>query len=86
MTKDDIYIKLKNEGITAGMIARSINASPALISEVIRKGKGSRRAAAAIAAALDMPFDQVFPYYNNTAQDLKAKKQAELTKRLAKYA
>ena len=66
------------------MLAQVISRSPSLLSKVAARKARSLLAAQAIAKALDIPVEEVFPdvpaYHvaNKTIADLKAARQAEL--------
>ncbi len=87
MDRVQIYQLLKHNGATASMIASALKVTPSSVSEVINRGKGSRRIALAIAETCGKKIEEVFPHYKSamTKQD-KIDRQAELSKKLAKYA
>ncbi len=87
MDKDRINQLLKDNNATAVMIASALKVAKSSVYEVINKGKGSRRIAAAIAEICGKTTDEMFPYYKWKSEHRKekTKRQAELSKQLAKY-
>ena len=84
MTKDQIKKGLATKGYDFSMLAQVISRSPSLLSKVAARKARSLLAAQAIAKALDIPVEEVFPdvpaYHvdNTPIADLKAARQAEL--------
>ncbi len=63
MTPEEIQVALKRKGFNYSMIAEATNVTPAHVRNVAKKIFISRRVAKAIAAAVERPFDKVFPEY-----------------------
>ncbi|MDO4434003.1 MAG: XRE family transcriptional regulator [Alysiella sp.] len=78
MNAEKIYQELNRKGFDASMIAEAIEVLPQSVAVVIRKGKGSRRIAAAIAAVLERPIEEVFPFYGEKAEKLMNRKNQVL--------
>lgn len=83
MTKDQIKKGLAAQGYDFSMLAQVISRSPSLLSKVAARKARSLLAAQAIAKALDLTIEEVFPdvpaYHSDQAiADLKAARQAEL--------
>lgn len=88
MKKDQIKKGLAAKGYDYSMIAEVLSRSPSLISKVAARKARSVRVAQAIAKALELPVEEVFPdvaaYHGEAAltQQQKAAKQAELRAKL----
>jgi ribosome-binding protein aMBF1 (putative translation factor) len=88
MQKDQIKKGLAEKGYDFRMLAEVIGKSPSLVSKVASRQARSRVVAQAIAKALGMRLDEVFPdvpaYQHLTASDPdeRAAKQAELKRLL----
>lgn len=63
MNSKNIYQELNRKGLNASIIAEAVGVLPQSVAVVIRTGKGSKRIASVIAAALDKELDDVFPFY-----------------------
>lgn len=63
MNAQEIYRELKNKGTSARMIAEALGVTNQSVSDVIRRGRGSKRIAKSIALVLEKPLEQVFPHY-----------------------
>ena len=53
MNSKNIYQELNRKGLNASIIAEAVGVLPQSVAVVIRTGKGSKRIASVIAAALD---------------------------------
>lgn len=89
MTKDQIKKGLSAQGYDFSMLAQVISRSPSLLSKVAARKARSLLAAQAIAKALDLTVEEVFPdvpaYHGDKAiADLKAARQAELRAKFEK--
>ncbi|MDO4693085.1 MAG: XRE family transcriptional regulator [Eikenella sp.] len=74
MNAEKIYQELSRKGYNASIIAEAIGVLPQSVAVVIRTGKGSKRIATAIAAALDKKLADVFPFYEEK-ENKKLKRQ-----------
>lgn len=63
MEAHEIYEKLREKQVSARMIAQVLGVTNQSVSDVIRHGRGSKRIAETISKILEMPLEQVFPYY-----------------------
>lgn len=63
MSPEQIHAALHQRSVSASQVADALNVSPQSVSSVIRRGRGSRRIATAIATVLEQPLDHVFPAY-----------------------
>lgn len=90
MDKELIFNLLKERGLNASMIAKSLNVTPQAVHKVINDGHGSIRIVKAIATVCEKSHVELFPYYlrekEKKEKSQQSKKQAELDKRLAKFA
>ena len=81
MNSEKIYQELNKRGYNASIIAEAINVLPQSVAVVIRTGKGSKRIATAISAAMDKKLEDVFPFYrekaNKKAHSLIVKRPSE---------
>ena len=78
MNSEKIYQELNKRGYNASIIAEAINVLPQSVAVVIRTGKGSKRIAIAISAAMDKKLEDVFPFYREKANK-KAHRQQRAT-------
>jgi lambda repressor-like predicted transcriptional regulator len=63
MEPKEIKIELIRTGTTQTQIARALNVSSSIVQRVIFRKATSRPVAKAVAAAIGLPFEQVFPEY-----------------------
>lgn len=87
MNKDQIKKGLAAKGYDFSMLAEVISRSPSLLSKVAARKARSLLAAKAIAQALDMNIEEVFPdipaYHEQTGSQLSREaRQAELRAKL----
>lgn len=68
MNSEKIYQELNKRGYNASIIAEAINVLPQSVAVVIRTGKGSKRIATAISAAMDKKLEDVFPFYREKTE------------------
>ena len=83
MNSEKIYQELNKRGYNASIIAEAINVLPQSVAVVIRTGKGSKRIATAISAAMDKKLEDVFPFYREKANK-KAHRQQRATSLIRK--
>lgn len=88
MDKAKIYQTLFSKGANCIVIAEALGISHQSVQKVIATGKGSMRIAKAVAEICDLPLEAVFPHYKQKeiAAIQRANRQAEINKKLAKYA
>ncbi|UNM95688.1 XRE family transcriptional regulator [Ignatzschineria rhizosphaerae] len=90
MEKELIFNLLKERGLNASMIARSLNVTPQAVHRVISEGRGSIRIVKAIAKVCDKDHKTLFPYYlrEKTSKEKTEKQvlQKELDAKLAPFA
>lgn len=82
MNAEKIYQELGKKGYNASIVAEAIGVLPQSVAVVIRTGKGSKRIATAVAAAIDKELTDVFPFYAEKAnQSLKRKQKTVFLQR-----
>ncbi|CAI86600.1 helix-turn-helix domain-containing protein [Pseudoalteromonas translucida] len=84
MNHEEIKAAIYKKGYTLAMVAECINKHPSHISSIIHRRNTSSVIANAIAKAIDMPVEQVFP--DVPAYQCKTKQEANLNKRKAELA
>ncbi len=61
MDRETIKSELRKKGYSLSMIAAALNCSPVNVQQVVRRLNNSLRVAHAIATALELPIEEVFP-------------------------
>ncbi len=61
MDRETIKTELRKKGYSLSMIAAALNCSPVNVQQVVKRLNNSKRVAHAIATALELSIEEVFP-------------------------